>query len=281
MINKSDNTSIYLFSIDLEDIRLWMPNGQKYKERVPANTHAYMNWLNKHNFKCTFFTVGEVAEKYPSLINEIVSEGHEIACHTNRHITLNLQSPDEFKKDIEQCLNHFSKAGATNIKGFRAPVFSLTKETNWAYKILVDLGFTYSSSVLPAKNPLFGWENFGQQPKKMPEGILEIPMTVGNFGTLTIPYGGGTYFRLLPKLVIKNKIKKHNTAINPLLGYFHPYDVDLEQEKFMHPGINNSKVYNKLMYLNRDTVFNKLDMLIEKGFKVYTYNQYIKQYLSN
>lgn len=278
-MNKLHQKSIYLFSIDLEDVRLWMPDGEKHKERVPANTHAYMNWLNKHNFKCTFFTVGEVAEKYPTLIKEIVSEGHEIACHTNKHIPLNKQTPEEFKIDLQLNIQHLSNAGAKDIIGFRAPIFSLTEKTKWAHDVLTDLGFTYSSSVLPAKSPLFGWPEFGQAPKKINKKLTEIPMTVGKVGPLTVPYGGGVYFRVFPQFITMAKAKKHTTATNPLLGYFHPYDVDTEQEHFMHPGINNSKLYNYLMYMNRSKVFDRMDALIDNGFTICTYKKYIADYL--
>ena len=270
--NSSDK--IYLFSIDLEDVRLWMPDGEKYKERVCANTLAYMKWLGAKGFKCTFFTVGEVAEKYPSLIKEIISEGHEIACHTNKHIPLDKQTPEEFKKDLQQNIEFLTTAGVTNLRGFRAPIFSLTKSTQWAFSILEELGFTYSSSVLPAKSPLYGWEDFGSSPKRVSDKLIEIPMTVGKIGPLTIPYGGGTYFRVLPSFIINSKIDGHNSINNPVLGYFHPYDIDTEQEKFMHPGINNSRFYNMLMYYNRAKVFEKLDRIIDRGFKITTYQNY-------
>lgn len=272
---------IYLFSIDLEDVRLWMADGLSYKERVPANTHAYLNWLRKHQAKCTFFTVGEVAEKYPSLIGEIISEGHEIGCHTNKHIPLDKQSPVEFKRDLEQNMEYLVKAGAKNIKGFRAPIFSLTEKTSWAFKILEELQFTYSSSVLPAKNPLYGWKGFGSAPKKISDKLVEIPMSVGKIGPLTIPYGGGTYFRVLPSSVIMKRIDAHKKASDPLLGYFHPYDIDTEQERFMHPGINNSRFYNMLMYYNRGKMFEKLDRVLSRGFRICTYHEYVTEILKS
>ena len=278
-MTNSASDKIYLFSIDLEDVRLWMPNGEKFKERVCANAHAYMRWLNKHNFTCTFFTVGEVAEKYPELIADIIAEGHEIACHTNKHIPLDKQTPEEFKKDIAQNIMHLTNAGATTLKGFRAPIFSLTEKTQWAFKVLEELGFSYSSSVLPAKSPLYGWETFGGEPKRISNKLIEIPMTVGKVGPLTIPYGGGIYFRVLPPFLTNGKLKNHNTANKPLLGYFHPYDIDTEQEHFMHPGINNSKFYNMLMYYNRDKVFSRLDKIIDKGFKICTYENYCENIL--
>ena len=142
-----------------------------------------------------------------------------------------------------------------------------------------DLNFKYSSSVLPAKNPLYGWKEFGEKPIKVTESLIELPMTVGNFAHLKIPFAGGVYFRSLPNFMIKNKIKRNNTGFKkklPLLGYFHPYDIDLLQEKFMHPGINNNKLYNKLMYYNRDKVFFRLDNIIKSGYEILRYDEYVK-----
>ena len=140
----------YLFSVDVEDIRFGMADGLNYQERVPANVHKYFDWLNKHDFKCTFFVVGDVAEAFPSLIQEISSEGHEIACHLHRHITLDTLSRETFKEGLESNVRTLRRAGAANIEGFRAPIFSLMPSTSWAYDVLKELGFSYSSSVLPA-----------------------------------------------------------------------------------------------------------------------------------
>ena len=270
---------IFLFSIDLEDVRLGMPDPNKYKERVLATTEKYLNWLNKFNFKCTFFTVGNIADKYPSLITDIVSEGHEIACHTSAHIPLDKQTKETFKEDLKKNIDSLQQAGAKKITGFRAPIFSLTENTKWAYEVLEELNFSYSSSVLPAKNPLYGWESFGQNPKKT-SNIIEIPMTVAKYGPIQVPFGGGIYFRLLPEFMIHSKIKNHHTLNNPLLGYFHPYDIDTEQGYFMHPGINNNIFYNFLMYYNRKNVFNRLEKIINKGFHICTYSDYVENYLS-
>jgi len=267
----------YLFSIDLEDIRFRMDNGLKYKERVPENTLAYLDWLDTHNFKCTFFTVGDIARAYPDLIQEIVSRGHEIGCHTNTHIALDKMSEDDFKKDITANIDSLVKAGASNIKGFRAPYFSLTENEQWAYPILKDLGFSYSSSVYPAKNPFYGWESFGQDIKQIDTDFIEIPMTVASYGPIKAAFAGGVYFRVLPKFLIKQSFKSYYKNDKPLLGYFHPYDIDTKQESFMHPEINDSKLYNWLINYNRKDVFSRLNAIIKQGFTITTYSEYIKQ----
>jgi len=265
----------YLFSIDLEDLRFGMADGLKYQERVPANVHKYFDWLNKHGFKCTFFTVGDVAEAYPSLIQEISSEGHELACHLHRHIPLDKLTRETFKESLEANRAAILRAGAAEVKGFRAPIFSLMPSTSWAYDVLSELGFSYSSSVLPAKNPFYGWEEFGQRPRKV-RNIVEIPMTVEKFGPLNIPVAGGVYFRVLPGILVRRSVRNYLKTDIPLLGYFHPYDIDLEQEHFMHPEINDSRFYNFLMYYNRKNVFKRLDAIIAMGFAVCRYAEYVQ-----
>jgi len=271
----SNTKNTYLFSIDLEDIRLRLPNPEKYKERVPANTYAYLNWLQKHHSKCTFFVTGDVATLYPSLIKEIYTEGHEIACHTFDHIPLDKQTPQEFKIDLQKNIAALERAGASQIVGFRAPIYSLTEKTSWAFDVLTDLGFEYSSSVMPAKNPLYGWESFGYAPRKINDKLVEIPITVEKYGPLTVPVVGGVYFRVFPRFLIEHSSRKCIKQQRTLVGYMHPYDVDTEQERYMNPGINNSKIYNFLMYYNRKNVFKRLDNIINQGYRVCTFKEYI------
>ncbi len=269
----------YLFSVDLEDIRFGMADGLNFQERVPANVHKYFDWLNKHDFKCTFFVVGDVAEAYPSLIKEITGEGHEIACHMHRHVPLDKLSRETFKEGLESNIRSLRRAGAANIDGFRAPIFSLMPSTSWAYDVLKELGFSYSSSVLPAKNPFYGWKEFGKRPKEV-QGIVEIPMSVEKFGPLNIPIAGGVYFRVLPEILIRRWVKNYLKSDIPLLGYFHPYDIDIEQERFMHPEIDDSRFYNFLMYYNRKNVFKRLDAIVGMGFTVCPYTEYVRAHAS-
>lgn len=269
-------SKLFLFSVDLEDVRLGVYQGNKYKERVTINTFKYLDWLEKNKFKCTFFTTGHVAKNFPKLIEKIVDCGHEIGCHTTNHIPLDQQTRALFKKDLVENIQLLHNAGATNIIGFRAPVLSLIEKTSWAYEVLEELNFSYSSSVLPADNPLYGWKEFGVTPKKMNNKIVEIPITVGKIGGFVFPITGGIYFRVLPLFLIKNIINRQLSGI-PLVSYFHPYDIDNEQEKFMHGGINDSKFYNWLMYYNRSSLFGKLDYLIESGYKITTYNNFVNQ----
>lgn len=261
----------YLFSVDLEDVRLTIPNGERFQPRVEAMTARYLDWLDRHGFHCTFFTVGEMARRYPALVREISQRGHEVACHSNKHITLDQQTPEEFRADLGAAISALTACGVDKVVGYRAPTFSLTEKTQWAYAELKALGIEYSSSVLPAPNPLHGWPAFGGKARRMPPGVLEIPMTLTRVGPLRVPVGGGVYFRALPLRVIAWAFARGDDAIT---GYFHPYDIDTESERFMHADIHGNRFYHWLMYLNRGSVFDKLDRLVEGGLRVETYASY-------
>lgn len=272
----SKNKNIFLFSVDLEDIRNYVNNGLKYKESVPDLTTVFLDFLKNHNVKATFFVVGDVARAYPKLIEKIYNNGHEIACHTLNHTPLDKTSPIEFKKDIEKCIEIFSDCGVNKIYGFRAPTFSLTRKTDWAYPILRDLGFVYSSSVLPAKNPLYGWPDFGYKPVVLETGLVELPMSLTQTPFLNIPFAGGIYLRLLPTIIIKHFFKKAWENNLPVLSYIHPYDIDFKQERYMQPGINENKIYNYLMYVNRKGLMNKLGKIINFDARIIRYIDYVK-----
>ena len=262
----------YLFSIDLEDVRRDVENGHQYRDAVVSNTLIYLEWLKKHQSHCTFFTVGEIARDYPDLIKEITSQGHEIACHSMHHIPLDKLGEQQFEKDLNENIEALSKAGASGIKGFRAPVFSLTDKTKWAYPILKKCGITYSSSVLSAPSPLYGWPGFGTDQKEM-DGVWEMPVNLTSLGPKKIPFAGGVYFRILPWFLIK----KAFNHCQEVIGYFHPYDLDIHQEKFLHAGINGSSLFNFLMYYNRKKVISRLDKLMQNGWEIKTYKHYLKE----
>jgi Domain of unknown function (DUF3473) len=92
---------------------------------------------------------------------------------------------------------------------------------------------------------------------------------------LNVPFSGGVYFRVLPMMMIKKSFANHFSKGLPVTSYFHPYDIDDKQESFMHPGINNSLFYNKLMYYNRKNVFARLDTIMDTfNCKIITYKEY-------
>ena len=269
----------FLFSVDLEDVRSLVPDGASYAERVPANVDGYLQFLARHDFKATFFTVGDIARRYPELIARIVDAGHELACHTSDHTPLERLGPDGFRVDLERNVLDLQKAGAGEIRGFRAPIFSLTEKTAWAYDALRELGFSYSSSVLPHANPLYGWHGFGTTCMRTEPGVWEVPLTVSGILGRKLPFAGGVYFRVLPPSFVRYLVRRRLVAGRPIVGYFHPYDLDTEQERFMHPELGENRALNALMFVNRSRVLARLDAVVGLGARIVRYDTYVEQVL--
>ncbi len=271
--------SIFLFSIDLEDIRSLVPDGHKYSDRVTANVERYLAFLDELGMRCTFFTVGDIARRYPDLVRRIVAAGHEIGSHSSDHLPLDRHDRNSFRDDIQRSLEDLAGAGASEVRGFRAPILSLTETTSWAWEVLAELGFTYSSSVLGAPSLLHGWPGFPTHCTRTESGVWELPPTLSQLPGLRVPFAGGSYFRVLPLALIRHLFRKEIDAGRPVVGYLHPYDIDTDQERFMFPEINERRILNWVMYYNRRSVFPRLEKLLSRGVRVVPYAEYVEQYL--
>ncbi len=267
--------SALLLSVDLEDVRDWVKDGYSYREAVPANTRQYLDCFHRWGVKATFFVVGRVARRYPALIVEIVQAGHEIACHGDMHLQLDKLTPEAFRQDLLDNIAALHDAGANDIKGFRAPTFSLTPATAWAHDVLAETGFAYSSSVLPARSPLYGWPGFGTAAQKMASGIWELPITLHDLPGLHVPIAGGVYFRVLPFFLTRWAIGRQLDRGEPVGTYFHPYDIDVCQERFMHPDLDEKQHLNMLMYIGRARVLRRLANL-QQVFPFQSYGEYVR-----
>jgi polysaccharide deacetylase family protein (PEP-CTERM system associated) len=268
--------SCLLLSIDLEDVRDWVDDGLNYTERVPANTQCYLDYFRSLGIKATFFIVGQVARRYPNLIRQIIDEGHEIACHGDTHLQLDKLTACSFREDLERNIQSLVDVGGQNIIGFRAPTFSLISRTSWAYDVLSELGIQYSSSVLPAGNPLYGWPEFGEEPRIVNNKIWELPITLHAIPGLRVPVLGGVYFRVMPFLLTCMSVWLSIKKKKPVGTYLHPYDIDTLQERFMHPDLGGKKYLNALMYINRGKVLKRLGVLHDR-YDFSTYQEYISR----
>jgi len=268
--------SFLLLSVDLEDVRDWVKDGYSYREAVPENIRQYLEQFRRWNVRATFFVVGRVARRYPELIGEIIAAGHELACHGASHLQLDKLSEQDFHDDLQENLAALKDAGAEDIQGFRAPTFSLTKQMSWAYEVLADLGFSYSSSVLPAGNPLYGWPEFGKDVRKVSQGLWELPITLHDLPGLHVPIAGGVYFRVLPFLLTRWAIKRKISRGESVGTYFHPYDIDTRQERFMHPDLGDKKHLNMLMYIGRAQVLKRLESL-HRSFSFCSYEEEVSR----
>ncbi|HEX8239260.1 MAG TPA: polysaccharide deacetylase family protein [Allosphingosinicella sp.] len=261
----------YLFSVDVEDPRLDLPGGESLPPRVPALVEVYLDFLRRHGGKATFFVVGEVARRHPEVVARIAAEGHELACHSDAHVPLDRLGRGRFRDDLMRNLDALGSAGGGAIRGYRAPCFSLTAQTGWVYEKLAELGFAYSSSVLPARSPLYGDAGFGTVPRLI-EGVVELPVTLLPFRLLPVPVGG-LYFRVLPRSILRRALAVRFRGGEAVASYHHPYDLDTEQG-FTHAGFRRWGPFDLLMRANRNSVLPRLEMARSLGFAFAAYGPY-------
>lgn len=229
--------------------------------RVDRNTHRVLDIFEKHGVKATFFTLGWVAERYPTLIKRIVNDGHELACHGYEHIRVTQQTPEQFRTDIVKTKQILEELGGCEVNGYRAASYSICKENLWALDILHEEGFKYSSSIYPVKHDLYG---IPDAPRFMYEPIKdshfkEIPITTLRFGEKNIPCGGGGFFRFYPYAFSKWAFNRVNNQENQAgLFYFHPWEIDPEQPRQKGLGLKTRFRH----YLNLNRMEHRLEQLL-------------------
>jgi polysaccharide deacetylase family protein (PEP-CTERM system associated) len=202
------------------------------ESRVERSTLLLLDLFRRHRVEATFFVLGWVADRFPDLVKEIERGGHEVASHGYSHRLLTFMRPEEFRVDLQRSLEVLAKATSQEVRGFRAPSFSLTRETLWAVDILKESGIQYDSSVFPVGfHPEYGIANADLRPHQLAEGMTELPMAVAEVLGMKIPCSGGGYFRLYPYAVTRWLMRKCNEQGRPVIFYVHPWEADPGQPR--------------------------------------------------
>jgi polysaccharide deacetylase family protein (PEP-CTERM system associated) len=176
--------------------------------------------------KATFFVLGWVAKVHPDMLREIQALGHEIACHGYMHRHIWDLSPREFSEDLLSAKQEIEDVIGTEVIGFRAPTFSVTRETLWALRLIRDAGFKYDSSIFPIRHDRYGISDFPRQPFQVMDGLWEIPLSTVRFWGINFPFGGGGYLRLYPYWLTRLCIRRINAENTPFVLYQHPWELD-------------------------------------------------------
>ncbi len=207
-----------------------------FESRLDRNLDLILRVMHEHQQKATFFCVGWIAEKYPAAIRRIVDQGHEIGSHTYYHQLVYEQNREQFETDLVHSIRILEDSSGQKVKYFRAPGFSITPETPWAFEALIKSGIEVDCSVFPAQRAHGGFAAFGTAEPVWIEikgmRLKEFPINTAQVFGKPLVFSGGGYFRLLPYSVIKKFTKKSDYVMT----YFHPRDFDADQP--MVPGLN-------------------------------------------
>jgi len=268
---ESDTRIINGLSVDVED---WFQVGafenviergdwDSMALRVEDNVARILDLFAQAGVSGTFFTLGWVAERCPSLIRRISEAGHEIASHGYDHARVFTFDRQSFAADIARARTILEDCTGQRVSGYRAPSFSIDPRTPWAFEELAEQGYVYSSSVAPVAHDHYGWPDaprFAFRPVAGSQ-LVEIPVTTAMLAGRRVAAGGGGFFRVLPYAFSRWAIQQVNQSDErPAVFYFHPWEVDPDQ-----PRVTDAPLRSKFRhYTGLEKMAGKLDALIHE-----------------
>ena len=236
--------------------------------RVCANTARLLRIFQDAGVRATFFVLGWVAERTPSLVADIAAAGHEIASHGYGHRLVYDLTPAAFRDDVRRSKDLLEAASGQAVYGYRAPSYSITARSLWALDVLIDEGFRYDASIFPIHHDRYGIPASPRHPYVLQRQspLLEAPGSTVQWGPINLPVGGGGYFRILPYAWTHWGITRLNeTERVPAIFYLHPWEIDPAQPRLPAPLLgrfrhyfNLGKTESRLMSLLRDFRFSTM-----------------------
>jgi polysaccharide deacetylase family protein (PEP-CTERM system associated) len=240
----------------------------RYESRVAASTEKVLSLLARVNVRGTFFILGWVADREPGLVRTIQRAGHEIGCHGYWHRLVYQQTPSAFRADLRRARDVLEHVTGRAVRAYRAPSFSITRQSLWALDILVEEGFQIDSSIYPTRHDRYGLPGAPPWPHRIacPAGeLLEFPLPVYRRLGFPLPIGGGGYLRLYPYRFTRHGLRAINCQGRPFAVYVHPWELDPEHPRlgmglfraFRHY-VNLHRTAERLTGLLRDFSFGPL-----------------------
>jgi polysaccharide deacetylase family protein (PEP-CTERM system associated) len=235
---------INAFTVDVEEwfhicgvtgwpgVELW----QELPSRVVATTRDLLDLLDGCGVRGTFFTLGWIAERYPSLVEEIVKAGHEVGSHGHLHQRVYELTPERFADDLNASRAALSAAGAHSITGYRAPEWSINGRSLWALDLLARAGFRFDSSMAPLR--IVGDPDYPQVPHTHQTAygdLFEFPPLVGRRLGQNIPLGGGWGLRMTDPRRVVEVIERRNQQGIPVALFIHPWELDPDPPRVRLP----------------------------------------------
>ena len=258
-----------IFTVDVED---WFQvanlepyvsrdSWDRYEWRLPRNLERILSLLQFYNVRATFFVLGWCAEKDPDIVRRIYDGGHEIGSHGYWHRLVYEMTPAEFERDLQMSIEAIQRAvPAVVVRSYRAPSFSITERSLWAFEILRRNGIEIDSSVFPIRHHRYGMlsaPRFAYPVETAYGTIWELPVSTLRVFGRNLPFSGGGYFRLLPFWFVRYGFRQINREGQPVVFYIHPWEIDNDQPKIASGFLKRLRCYGGIERLDA-----KLDKLL-------------------
>ena len=219
------------FQIEAAHSTIGQANWGNWPTRVCRNMDLLLDLFDRTGCRATFFFLGCVAERHPELAKRCVELGHEVASHGSMHDRLHRLTPESMRQDVEGSKKLLEDQTGEPVLGYRAPTWSLTRQTSWAVDVLAEAGFEYDASVFPVRHPMYGVPDAPDRPSYVrgsagSSRLLEVPPLTWRVMGKNLAVAGGGYFRLLPLSLMKQGLRQAAAENRPAILYFHPWEFD-------------------------------------------------------
>ena len=192
------------FTCDLEpDCPPYLRGFRGVEEGLPK----LLALLESLRISATFFTTGEVAQKYPEAVRAVLAGGHELACHGMSHTAFTDMTREEAWAEIEESaaiLRTFAP-----VTSFRAPYLRFPDEF---LDIVEQTGFAVDSSQAKYKKAYYDSKRAGTKTslKRIPASLTSSALRI-------------------PKWLREAYVRSVSA---PIVLFVHPWEfVDLRREK--------------------------------------------------
>jgi polysaccharide deacetylase family protein (PEP-CTERM system associated) len=204
--------------------------------RVVPQTERLLDLLDAHGARATFFILGVVARRHPRLVRAILARGHELASHGWDHTLVPTLGAVGFRQDVRRAKRELEQAAGIAVWGYRAPNYSIGRDTPWAFTVLWEEGYSYDASVHPIAHDRYSFPDAPRFPHAAMEleggDFWEVPVGTARALGVNVPVGGG-FFRLFPGALLRGAIASVNRRDDrPLVLYVHPWEFDPDQPRF-------------------------------------------------
>lgn len=135
-----------------------------------------LDMLAQERIPATFFTTGEVAARYPAIVERIVAEDHELACHGMSHRAFTSLEAAEAEREIEESAAILRRTAT--VTSFRAPYLRFPSPY---LSMLEDAGFTLDSSQAKYKAAYYRdrpTTTLARIPASVTSSVLRLPRLV-------------------------------------------------------------------------------------------------------
>lgn len=262
------------FQVSAFDAHISRGQWERMPCRVERNIDTILTLLADARVRATFFTLGWIAERYPGVVRRIGEAGHEIASHGFGHERATAQDAKAFLADIRLAKAILEDIVGADIRGYRAPSFSIGPSNPWAFDCIAEAGYRYSSSIYPIRHDHYGVPDAPRFAHEVRTGLIEVPIATVRVMRRNWPAGGGGFFRLVPYAVSRWSIRRINRIDGmPAIFYFHPWELDPNQPRIAGAGaktrfrhyVNLDRVGVRLRQLLGDFGWDRMDRVFLSG----------------